>query len=130
MKIGFPIKKDRGLDSDISDHFGISKEFMIVDSVSNNFEIMENQKLSEEKAACKSHQLSGGAKIDIVITKCIGNGSLRNLNAAKIIVLQAVEGTIKENLRLYNNNELSLFHIFDVCREERNKKDHKGCGHH
>ena len=130
MKIAFPIKKNNGLNSDISDHFGISKEFMIVDSISKDFQIMENQKLGEEKAACKSHQLSGESKIDIVITRCIGNGSLRNLNAAEITVLQAVEGTIGDNLERYNKGELKLFHLFDVCREERNKKEHKGCGHH
>ncbi len=130
MKIAFPIDTDNGLDSQINSHFGTSRNFIIVDTETRDFEIVENQKLSDDKTPCKSHQIAKKFIVDAVITHCIGHGSLRNLNKSDITVYQAQEGTLIENLSLMEKGELKLFHMFDVCTEQKNKKEHKGCGHH
>lgn len=130
MKIAFPIKTDNGLESEIYDHFGTAEQFIIVDSESRTFEIAENQKCSDEKSPCKSHQFAKELTIDAVVTHCIGQGSLRNLNASTITVYQAQEGSLLDNLALMEQGKLKLFHMFDICREQKNKKEHKSCGHH
>jgi len=127
MKVAIPIQENNGLESNLFDHFGKAKKFLIVDSDSQNYEVTENQKLSGIKTKCKSHQFSDDIMIDAVITKCIGDGSLRKLNHENIKVFKAEDGNIKNNIELLKSGDLNLFHMFDICRDNKNKKEHKGC---
>lgn len=128
MKIAFPITRDNGLKSLISERFGVAEKFMIVDLDTREFEIVANQK-KEENASCKTGVFAKETTVDAVVTSCIGDGSLRGLTTANIRVYAAQGGSIAENLELMKNNELKLFHIFDLCQGKKNKKE-GGCGHH
>ncbi len=129
MRIAFPIKESNGLDSAIDEHFGTAKNFLIVDTKTHGFEIKNNQKLLEDAVKCKTGVFEKNEKIDAVITKCMGDGSQRNLTAEKIQIFQAQKESVNENLELFEENKLKLFHIFDICQNKKNKKE-GGCGHH
>ena len=129
MKIAFPVKENKGLESALDDHFGAAKHFLIVDTQNRSFEFVENQKLSGEETKCKTTVLAKDSGIDAVITNCMGDGSKRSLTTANIKVFQAKKQTVLENLELLEKDELKLFHIFDLCRDKKNKKE-GGCGHH
>jgi predicted Fe-Mo cluster-binding NifX family protein len=129
MKIAFPVTEDRGLDSLVGEHFGAAKEFMIVDLETKKSEIVVNQKLVEGNSSCKTGVFDKKTIVDTVVTKCIGDGSLRGLTTANISVYAAKKDTISENLELMEKGELKLFHIFDLCQGKKNKKE-GGCGHH
>ena len=129
MRIAFPVKENKGLESVIDDHFGVAKLFLIVDTQTRSFEFIENQKLSGEESKCKTSVLGKDSGIDAVITNCMGDGSRRSLTTANIKVFQAKKETILENLELMEKDELKLFHMFDLCRNKKNKKE-GGCGHH
>lgn len=128
MRLAFPIKEDAGLDSVIDEHFGTAQNFLIVDTDSRETELMENKKLSGD-SGCKSGMFKKKDKVDAVVTKCMGDGSQRNLAKVDIKVFQAEKDTINENLDLFNADQLKLFHIFDFCQAHKNKKE-GGCGHH
>ncbi len=129
MKIAFPVKENKGLESALDDHFGTAKHFLIVDTQTRGFEFMENQKISGEESKCKTSVLGKNSGIEAVITGCMGDGSRRSLSTANIKVFQAKKQTVLENLELFEKDELKLFHIFDLCRNKKNKKE-GGCGHH
>lgn len=129
MKIAFPVKDNNGLESIIDEHFGVAKNFLIVDSDTREVTLRENQKLSSDTAKCKTGVLGKGEEIDAVVTRCMGDGSRRNLMESNIKVFQAQKETIVENLELLEKDELKLFHILDLCRDGKNKKE-GGCGHH
>ena len=128
MRVAFPVKKDSGLDSLLDDHFGVARHFLIVDTDTRRVEHMENKKLSGE-SVCKSGIFSKKDQVDAVVTKCMGDGSQRNLAKVDIRVFQAQKDTVAENLDLLEKEALKLFHIFDFCQAKKNKKD-GGCGHH
>jgi len=128
MKIAFPIAEDGGLDSPINEQFGTAKKFMIVDLDTKNIKVVANQKLMDGKSSCKTGVFDKETAVDVVVTNCIGDGSLRVLNTAKIKVYAAKEKTIAKNLELMEKDELKLFHIFDLCQGKKNKKE-GGCGH-
>ncbi len=130
MKIAFPIEKKNGLESLISNHFGQAPEFIIVDIQTREFQFIQNNKLSGEKSGCKSHFFSEYPDVTAIVTDCIGDGSIRNLNKAGIKVFKAKNESVQKNIDLFNSGSLSLFPIFDVCRDHKNKKDGQGCGHH
>ena len=129
MNIAFPIDADDGLNSKISANFGSVREYLVVNLETKAFENTKNQKYAAESATCKSGKFDPALPIDAVITKCIGNGSLRDMNTSGIKVYQAQKDLVIDNLKLLEKGALKLFHIFDVCQGHKNKKDH-GCGHH
>lgn len=129
MKLAFPVKENKGLESVMDDHFGTAGYFLIVDTQTRGFEFKENQKLSGEESKCKTTVLGKEPGIDAVITHCMGDGSRRSLTSSNIKVFQAQKETVLENLELMEKNELKLFHMFDICQAKKNKKE-GGCGHH
>ena len=128
MKIAFPVTENKGLDSLINERFGVAKKFMIVDVDTKTMEVVDNQK-QIEGSSCKTGIFAKDINVDAVITHCIGDGSLRNLNNANIKVYAAQQASIADNLTLLEKEELKLFHIFDLCQGKKNKKE-GGCGHH
>jgi predicted Fe-Mo cluster-binding NifX family protein len=129
MKIAFPMAENKGLDSLINEQFGVAENFMIVDLDTRKTEVVANQKHLEGSASCKTGVFDKQTQVDVVVTRCIGDGSLRNLNTANIRVYAAQAETISENLDLMEKGALKLFHIFDLCQGKKNKKE-GGCGHH
>jgi predicted Fe-Mo cluster-binding NifX family protein len=128
MKIAFPVKENNGLESIIDEHFGVAENFLIVDLETRKFELKENQKLSTEESTCKTGVFNKKDLVDAVVTRCMGDGSQRNLMSSNIKVYQARKNTILENLELFENDKLNLFHMFDFCQIKKNKKE-GGCGH-
>ena len=128
MKIAFPVTENKGLDSLIDERFGVAKKFMIVDLETREMEVVDNQKHLEGNASCKTGIFAKDTSVDAVVTKCIGDGSLRGLNTANIKVYAAQQASIADNLALLEKKALKLFHIFDLCQGKKNKKE-GGCGH-
>ena len=128
MKIAFPVKENKGLDSLVNDHFGVAKEFLVVDLATRAMEVVPNLKACEG-SSCKSGFINKDAGVSAVVTKCIGDGSQRNLHAADITIYAAGGDTVAQNLDLMDKGELKIYHIFDLCQGKKNKKE-GGCGHH
>ena len=128
MRVAFPIKENSGLDSRVDDHFGVAKHFLIVDTDTRQVELKTNEKLSGE-SSCKTGIFAKKDQVDAVVTRCMGDGSQRNLAKVDIRVFQAEKDTVSENLDLLEKQELKLFHMFDFCQDKKNKKE-GGCGHH
>ena len=129
MKIAFPIKENRGLESIVDEHFGVAPDFLIVDSKTREFELMANQKLAAEGSSCKTGVFKKDAQVDAVVTRCMGDGAKKTLTTSKIMVYQAQKRSILDNLELFEKGDLKLFHMFDHCQTKKNKKE-GGCGHH
>jgi len=129
MRIAFPVKENKGLHSVLDHHFGRAEHFVIVDLESRECEYLQNQKLTSEGSSCKTGIFKKSDQINAVVTRCMGDGSQRNLNKEDIRVYQAQKETISENLDLMEKDELKLFHMFDFCKIKKNKKE-DGCGHH
>ena len=129
MRIAFPVKENRGLESIIDEHFGVARNFLIVDTENHKFELAVNQKLASGESGCKQGMFNKEDQVDAVVTKCMGDGSKKLLTASNIMVYQAQKESILENLELLEKKELKLFHLFDHCLTKKNKKE-GGCGHH
>ncbi len=129
MKIAFPVKEDRGLESIIDEHFGSARNFLIVDLETRKFTFTPNRKHTGEGDSCKTGIFAKQQKINAVVTRCMGDGARRNLTLSNIMVFQAQKESVLDNIELFEQKKLKLFHIFDHCRIKKNKKE-GGCGHH
>ena len=109
MKIAFPSNENNGIDSQVYNHFGSAKLFIITDSDNENTEVVFNQDLDHEHNNCQPLKALGRSDIDVVVVAGIGGGALRKLNASNIKVYKAVEGNVKDNLEKYISEDLTEF---------------------
>jgi predicted Fe-Mo cluster-binding NifX family protein len=129
MKIAFPVKENKGLESVIDESFGTAEHFLVVDLKTRELEFKKNRKLSAEGSSCKTGIFKKKDRVNAVVTRCMGEGSQRSLVSSNIKIYQARENTVLENLAFFEKDELKLFHMFDFCQIKKNKKE-GGCGHH
>ena len=126
MKIAFPIREDRGLESPVFDHFGSAPHFILTDSTNRDFETVNNPDQHHDHGRCQPTAALGGKVVDAVVAGGIGGGALYKLLSAGITVFRAVEGTVDENLALINADRLPKYTMDMTCSGHR---DGEGCAH-
>jgi predicted Fe-Mo cluster-binding NifX family protein len=115
MKIAFPSQENLGLESSVFEHFGSAHYFVIVDSATDEAEVIENKDLHHLHGGCQPLEALGGKPVDAVVVGGIGRGALTKLDNAGIATYRAVEGTVSENLSLIKGGKLSRFSLYQTC---------------
>lgn len=122
MKICFPVSKNLGLKSVPYGHFGTAPMFAVCDLNGDEVKIINNGDLNHTHGNCSPIKAIKGEEIDIVVVNGIGQGAINGLNNNGIKVYKAIEGTISENLKAFNEGRLSEFLTTHAC-------NHDGCSH-
>jgi predicted Fe-Mo cluster-binding NifX family protein len=122
MKIAFPTQENNQMASEVHNHFGSAKYFILVDAETNALSAIENQDLDHQHGNCQPLAALGGVAVDAVVVGGIGGGALRKLVDAGVRTYRAVEGTVSENLDLIKAAKLPDFTIDQTC------KGHTGIG--
>ncbi|MBU3979789.1 MAG: diguanylate cyclase [Proteobacteria bacterium] len=115
MKIAFPINNDLGTDSQVFNHFGSAKLFIVVETEHGEFELVVNEDRDHQHGHCQPLSALGGNSVDAVVVGGIGGGALKKLMSAGIIVYRAVEGSVQENLELIQKSRLPQFTLDQTC---------------
>lgn len=106
MKIGISAT-EKTLDAAIDPRFGRCRYFLIIDTDTDSFEVLENDQ----------HNASGGAgiqaaehlakkNVSVVITGNVGPNAYHTLTAANIKIITGATGSIQDVLIQYKNDEL------------------------
>ena len=98
MKIAFPTQENHQMESEVHNHFGSAKYFIVVDAETNELSAIENQDLDHQHGNCQPLAALGGVAVDAVVVGGLGGGALRKLVDAGVRTYRAVEGTVSENL--------------------------------
>lgn len=115
MKIAFPTRQDKGMESEVHGHFGSAPRFIIVEAESGSYESVANPDVDHEHGGCQPMVALGGRAVDAVVAGGIGAGALLKLQASGVKAYRAVEGTVAENLRLIASGTLPLFAPEHTC---------------
>lgn len=124
MKIGFPVESEEGMESRVYGHFGSAPAFVVVDTEKNEVGTIRNQDLHHVHGACNPVRALDGQMLDSLVVGGIGAGALLKLNALGIKVYGAGAGTVKENLRLFQEKSLQ-----ELGKDHSCKAHGGGCGH-
>ncbi|MGE3550603.1 MAG: NifB/NifX family molybdenum-iron cluster-binding protein [Geobacter sp.] len=100
MTICFPVVAAQGLESIINEHFGSSRQFVIVDSASGQLQTIDNRDHAHQHGACNPVGALGGHSIDAIVVGGIGAGAVAKLQQYGIKVFKAQAATVGENLTL------------------------------
>lgn len=115
MKICFPVEHNKGLESAVFGHFGSAPIFMVYDTESATLNPLENQDLDHIHGKCSPIKALGGSMVDVVVVGGIGAGAINKLNSMGIKVYRASQGSIEENIDLFDRNVLSEIAVEHAC---------------
>jgi len=94
------------LDSKVDPRFGRCQHFIIADSDTLEFEIVENPNIeSMGGAGIQSAQLVASKKVKAVVTGNVGPNAFQTLQAAGIEIFTGASGTVKEAIEKYKKGE-------------------------
>jgi predicted Fe-Mo cluster-binding NifX family protein len=94
------------LDSKVDPRFGRCQHFIIADSDTLEFEVVENPNIeSMGGAGIQSAQLVASKKVKAVVTGNVGPNAFQTLQAAGIEIFTGASGTVKEAIEKYKKGE-------------------------
>lgn len=115
MKICFPVEQNRGLESSVFGHFGSAPFFMVYDTESSVLKPLENQDLNHVHGRCSPIKALGGTSVDAIVVGGIGAGAINKLSSMGIKVYRASQGSIAENIDLFDKKVLGEMTVKDAC---------------
>ena len=121
MKIAFPAVQDAGLGTQVHDHFGTARFFIIADSETGECKLIENRDMHHKHGECQPGKSLGSEKVDAVIAGGIGKGALSKLSSAGIAIYRGIEGTVSENLSLFKTGKLPVFPVEHACTDHNHE---------
>ena len=104
------------LNSELDSRFGRCKQFIIVDSETKEFEIIDNKQNlnAAQGAGIQSGQNIINAGVEALITGHCGPKAYKVLNAGDVKIYYAKNGTVNELLEKFKTDELQLADSADV----------------
>jgi predicted Fe-Mo cluster-binding NifX family protein len=109
VRIVVPVSDDRGVDAQLSQHFGRAPFYVVVD-------LDEEGHVISQKTIANTSEHFGGVglppdrilqlKPNALITYGLGSKALKIFQDADVAVLRTEANTVKEVVKAYNNDEL------------------------
>ena len=115
MHVCIPINEDRGLDSQVCQHFGSASQFMIVDTESGACRAVPNQNADHAYGTCEPLLALHGEALDGMIVAGIGRGALERLELDRIRVFRAEHGTVGETIAAFKAGALRVVASGGAC---------------
>ena len=115
MKVCIPAPVDRGLDSDVSGHFGSAPWFILHDFAKDYTEAFSNQKDEHVHGQCHPMKALRELGVDALIVSGLGRRALSNMRECGVRVFHAVPGTVRDNLAALKAGTLEEFDELSAC---------------
>ncbi|MCG2755098.1 MAG: NifB/NifX family molybdenum-iron cluster-binding protein [Desulfobacteraceae bacterium] len=85
---------------------------------------INNQDLGHVHGMCNPLKALNGKPVDVIVVGGIGAGAINKLNAMGVKVYRACEGTVQNNIDLFQNSIMPEMPIENACGGHAG-----GCGH-
>lgn len=119
MKIAFPVEGKKGLEEELSPHFGRCRYYFVYDTEEEKGELQDN---TSQHRGGKGYppELIKKYDADIMITTGVGRNAIQMFNDIGIKVYCGFSGSVREALKQYEEGNLCLASPGDGC-----EGDHK-----
>jgi predicted Fe-Mo cluster-binding NifX family protein len=115
VRVCFPVRENRGLESAVFNHFGSAPFFLVVDTESGLVTEVINRDLHHAHGACSPLKALDGHRVDAVIVGGIGGGALAGLSRAGVRVYRSAEPTVDGNIARLRLGSLTPWLPGETC---------------
>lgn len=123
MLVCIPVVEDRGLESQVCEHFGSSPAFIIVNTETGGHEALVNHSMHHGHGGCAPLTDLLDRGIHALVVGGIGRGALQKAERGGVRTFRATHGTVAETLAAYLAGGLEPVSLEGACA-------HHGHGHH
>jgi predicted Fe-Mo cluster-binding NifX family protein len=115
MRVCVPTMDDRGSKAVLSAHFGSAPYFTVVDSDTDEVEIVRNRQAHHAPGSCEA--VGGLADLDVRVVVCLGLGRRAHdgLRRAGIDVFVADGGAVCDVIDAFRAGRLRSLHAEEAC---------------
>jgi len=118
MKICIPTEEQKGLESMAYGHFGSAPYFVIYDTTSQDFEVLNNGNAEHEHGQCNPIRPLRDKRVEAVVVAGMGARALMNLNSMGIQVYRTSESkSIKEIIPNLIAGKLEALTVENSCNQ-------------
>jgi len=117
MRICIPVKKDSGLNAEVSEHFGGAPYFLIYDTNKKGHELIKNNNQHHAHGMCQPLSVLDGKDIGVVVCAGMGARAVQRLNEAGICAYRTIAGTAAAIVRGYNEGQLEEITTINACTQ-------------
>jgi predicted Fe-Mo cluster-binding NifX family protein len=129
MNICIPVEEDKGLESQVCEHFGSAPVFLIVNTDDGACRAIPNTNHQHAHGMCQPLMALAGEDVNGVVVGGIGMGAVMKLNAGGIQVLKSGFATVRETVDAYNAGQLPQVTAQTACGQHGHGGG-QGCGGH
>lgn len=115
MKVCIPIETNDGIKSKVFGHFGSAAHFIIYDTETKNFTIIDNSDKNHMHGMCHPLKVLENQTINAVICRGMGARAVQKLNEGGIKVYRASAETAEEIIENYEQDKLEEITVDNAC---------------
>jgi predicted Fe-Mo cluster-binding NifX family protein len=115
MHICIPVTQDSGLESPVSEHFGLAPLLMVVNTEDGNCRVVLNRNHNYLHWQCQPLLSLAGKHIDGMIVGGIGMGALEKIQAAHVNVYLSEFETVAATIAAFKAGRLKLVTSQTAC---------------
>ena len=112
-RVIIPVEDQKALNSPVAAHFGRAPYFAVVDFEDGKIKVLKFEANRGEHfgGTGHPHEILLALKPSVIVAQGMGPGGLQSFRRAKIIVLKAVGGTVKEVMQNFKEGKLSELEV-------------------
>ena len=106
VRIIVPVSDEKGVDAHLSEHFGRTPYFAVIDLDEIGQVIKQSTVASSGEHFCQGLGFLLNLKPDIMIAQGMGQGVVQNFQNARIAILRTSANIVKDAIQQYTRGEL------------------------
>ena len=106
VRIVVPVSEEKGVDSQLSQHFGRTPYFAVIDLDENGQIIKQSTVSSSGEQFCEGINFLLNLKPDFMIAHGMGQRVIQNFQNARIAILRTSANVVKDAIQQHNRGEL------------------------
>jgi len=127
MKLCIPTEDSGGLDARVCEHFGSAPFYTVVDTETENFELLNNRNLKHRHGDCNPVSSIESQKIDAVVCGGLGKRALMRLQQSGFEVYLSRSQTVRDVVAEQKAGALHKATVEEACGGHSHGRG-SGCG--
>ena len=115
MRVAFPVTENRGMDSELNEHFGRAPDYLVVETDTEEAVSLSGGLPGHGSRGATAVDILTGAGVDALVLKGIGRRAVSRFEDLGIKLYYSRPGSVGENLKALKKGELEEVDYDSAC---------------